>query len=174
MNYLYMVILITLRTRLSVKAFLLWHLHCLHYPLAINHLLLQHREIQLDSNIAGNWNISALSSWIRNLIDLKNLFLIIRWIKIFSICVSFYFSLPYGSKPDYDGYQMKSHHRESAGNSRWMGNSSQKNRYTKKMDHNAIFRGKQGKFLFLYELFRKGNHYFLQLIVNSVFSQFLV
>ncbi|XP_044749256.1 uncharacterized protein LOC123309989 isoform X2 [Coccinella septempunctata] len=51
-------------------------------------------------------------------------------------------SLPYGSKPDYEGYQMKSHHRETSGNSRWNGNSSQKNRYTKKMDHNALFRGK--------------------------------
>ncbi|XP_045479836.1 uncharacterized protein LOC123684578 isoform X2 [Harmonia axyridis] len=51
-------------------------------------------------------------------------------------------SLPYGSKPDYEGYQMKSHHRESTGNSRWNGNSSQKNRYMKKMDHNALFRGK--------------------------------
>ncbi|KAL3266367.1 hypothetical protein HHI36_010543 [Cryptolaemus montrouzieri] len=50
-------------------------------------------------------------------------------------------SLPYGSKPDYDAYQMKSNHREVAGN-RWNGGSSQKNRYTKKVDHNAIFRGK--------------------------------
>ncbi|KAK9870937.1 hypothetical protein WA026_009898 [Henosepilachna vigintioctopunctata] len=51
-------------------------------------------------------------------------------------------SLPYGSKPDYEGYQMKAHHREPANHSKWNGNSAQKNRYTKKAEHNAVFRGK--------------------------------
>ncbi|KAJ8927106.1 hypothetical protein NQ314_020379 [Rhamnusium bicolor] len=52
-------------------------------------------------------------------------------------------SLPYGSKPDYDGYKSKIHSRDIIGNSRWNNNSSQKHRATKKMDHSAVLRGKQ-------------------------------
>ncbi|KAH0808039.1 hypothetical protein GEV33_014752 [Tenebrio molitor] len=55
-------------------------------------------------------------------------------------------SLPYGSKPDYDGYSKSSKlhtGRESAGNSRWHSSSNQKHKSTKKMDHSAVLRGKQ-------------------------------
>ncbi|XP_018573770.1 uncharacterized protein LOC108912850 isoform X3 [Anoplophora glabripennis] len=51
-------------------------------------------------------------------------------------------SLPFGSKPDYDGYKGKAHTREVPSNSRW-NSSSQKHRTTKKMDHSTSHRGKQ-------------------------------
>ncbi|KAJ8984584.1 hypothetical protein NQ317_006046 [Molorchus minor] len=50
-------------------------------------------------------------------------------------------SLPYGSKPDYDGYKAKSNSRDIVSNSRW--NNAQKHRTVKKMDHSAVLRGKQ-------------------------------
>ncbi|XP_049825449.1 uncharacterized protein LOC109595245 isoform X3 [Aethina tumida] len=52
-------------------------------------------------------------------------------------------SLPYGSKPDYDGYKSKNHSREMMNSSRWNANSSNKHRSGKKIDHNAILRSKQ-------------------------------
>ncbi|XP_015834407.1 uncharacterized protein LOC100141693 isoform X2 [Tribolium castaneum] len=53
-------------------------------------------------------------------------------------------SLPYGSKPDYDGYKSKLHTgRETSVNSRWHNNSNQKHRSTKKSDHSTALRGKQ-------------------------------
>ncbi|KAJ8948920.1 hypothetical protein NQ318_020507 [Aromia moschata] len=52
-------------------------------------------------------------------------------------------SLPYGSKPDYDGYKSKANSRDVMGNSRWNNNASQKHRTPKKMDHSALLRGKQ-------------------------------
>ncbi|KAJ8919311.1 hypothetical protein NQ315_003895 [Exocentrus adspersus] len=52
-------------------------------------------------------------------------------------------SLPYGSKPDYDGYKGKSHTRDIPSSSRWNNSSSQKHRTTKKMDHSSSHRGKQ-------------------------------
>ncbi|CAH0560025.1 unnamed protein product [Brassicogethes aeneus] len=49
-------------------------------------------------------------------------------------------SLPYGSKPDYDGYKSKNHTRDLV--ARWNG-SSNKHRSNKKVDHSAILRSKQ-------------------------------
>ncbi|XP_063923401.1 uncharacterized protein LOC135137628 isoform X3 [Zophobas morio] len=55
-------------------------------------------------------------------------------------------SLPYGSKPDYDGYSRSSKlhtGRESSANGRWHNSNNQKHKNTKKIDHNAVLRGKQ-------------------------------
>ncbi|XP_074038088.1 uncharacterized protein isoform X2 [Leptinotarsa decemlineata] len=52
-------------------------------------------------------------------------------------------SLPCGSRPDYESYKSKVHSRNIIGDSRWNNSSTQKHRSQKKMDHNAILRGKQ-------------------------------
>ncbi|CAH1174204.1 unnamed protein product [Phaedon cochleariae] len=52
-------------------------------------------------------------------------------------------SLPCGSRPDYDVYKSKNHPRNLVGDARWANSTSQKHRTQKKMDHNAILRGKQ-------------------------------
>ncbi|CAH1959111.1 unnamed protein product [Acanthoscelides obtectus] len=52
-------------------------------------------------------------------------------------------SLPYGSKPDYDGFKSKSYSRDVIGSSRWNGTSNQKHRMQKKLDPHALLREKQ-------------------------------
>ncbi|XP_056648419.1 uncharacterized protein LOC130452915 isoform X1 [Diorhabda sublineata] len=52
-------------------------------------------------------------------------------------------SLPCGSRPEYESYKSKNHSRIVAGESRWNNSSPQKHRSQKKIDHNAILRGKQ-------------------------------
>lgn len=53
-------------------------------------------------------------------------------------------SLPYGSKPEYDGYGKSKTLSHSS--SRWHGSSGQKHRSGKKVDHGALLRSKQGIF----------------------------
>lgn len=57
------------------------------------------------------------------------------------------FSLPYGSKPEYESYNKSSklHSGRDSGNARWLNGSNQKHRSSKKPDHNSILRGKQSK-----------------------------
>lgn len=55
-------------------------------------------------------------------------------------------SLPYGTKPDYESYKSKGHSRDMLNGSRWNHGSQQKHRGPKKLDHNAIIRGKQSKY----------------------------
>ncbi|XP_028155433.1 uncharacterized protein LOC114349276 isoform X2 [Diabrotica virgifera virgifera] len=52
-------------------------------------------------------------------------------------------SLPCGSRPEYESYKGKSHLRNIPSDSRWNNSSPQKHRSQKKLDHNAILRGKQ-------------------------------
>nr|CAH7735152.1 unnamed protein product [Callosobruchus chinensis] len=52
-------------------------------------------------------------------------------------------SLPYGSKPEYDGFKAKSYSRDVIGSSRWNGMSNQKHRTQKKLDPHTLLREKQ-------------------------------
>ncbi|CAG9832235.1 unnamed protein product [Diabrotica balteata] len=60
-----------------------------------------------------------------------------------SVPISSRANLPCGSRPEYESYKGKNHLRNIPSDSRWNNSSPQKHRSHKKLDHNAILRGKQ-------------------------------